>query len=214
MSGQDRIDLKETLSALMDGEATDWETRRVLDEITRDAELRNAWQQYQTNSALLRKGVGKGTDISLRVMQALENQPAHRQIPQFFKPLGQVAIAASVAAIALVTVQQVQMPGVEGAGLTAAYTAADDNLDTNRYQPVVVPEGFDLPPMVSQPVSSSSNRPLELVTLHFDGGLFDKAGLDLHLHESVQLHLENSAELDGNLLPFVRDLGDAVPLEQ
>ncbi len=45
--------LREILSAVMDGEASQFEARRVLDELRRDARLRADWQRFNQVSALL-----------------------------------------------------------------------------------------------------------------------------------------------------------------
>ncbi len=46
--------LKESLSAAIDGEADQFELRRVLDEVGRDPQLRASWQRYHAIGALIR----------------------------------------------------------------------------------------------------------------------------------------------------------------
>jgi sigma-E factor negative regulatory protein RseA len=210
MTGQMRTDMKESLSALLDGETSDWETRRVLDEIERDPQLREAWHQYHRAAAGLGGLAVSGSDISARIAAAISDEVPHRAAHQWLKPISQVAVAASVAAVSLFTVQQFS----QQTSSPATGQFADLALDSVRYEQVVVPEGFELPPLFSQPVSSGSVRPLETITLQLDSQLFDKDSLDKHLHDSVQRHLRQSAELDGSLLPYVRDLGDGLPSEQ
>lgn len=58
--------LKESLSAVMDGEADEFEIRRVLDEAATDAALRGVWERYHLVSNVLRgegevRGVGTGS---------------------------------------------------------------------------------------------------------------------------------------------------------
>ncbi len=47
--------LKEALSAVIDGEADEFELRRVLDEIGKDAELAASWERYHLIGAVLRR---------------------------------------------------------------------------------------------------------------------------------------------------------------
>ena len=55
--------LKESLSAVMDGEADEFEIRRVLDEATSDAELRGVWERYHLIGSVLR-GEGRTPSAS------------------------------------------------------------------------------------------------------------------------------------------------------
>jgi len=52
---------KEMLSAVMDGEASEFETRRFLDEAQRSPELRGVWARYHLIGATLRRE-GRGGD--------------------------------------------------------------------------------------------------------------------------------------------------------
>ena len=65
------------LSALADGEASSFEQRRILQEMSRDKELRLAWQSMLlVRSALRDEARGQlGTDISEQVRQALSAEP-------------------------------------------------------------------------------------------------------------------------------------------
>ncbi|MGD8415680.1 MAG: sigma-E factor negative regulatory protein [Pseudomonadales bacterium] len=47
--------LKESLSAVMDGEADEFELRRVLDEMGKDAELAGSWERYHLIGAVMRR---------------------------------------------------------------------------------------------------------------------------------------------------------------
>ncbi len=69
--------LRESLSALMDGEANAFEVRRVLDEVRRDAELRKVWNRWQRVSAALQGDVAPaGTDLADRVWAGLGDPSA------------------------------------------------------------------------------------------------------------------------------------------
>lgn len=64
--------LKESLSAVMDGEADELELRRVLSAVGDDEELRQRWQRYQLASAALRRQVVQpDLDLASRVSAAI-----------------------------------------------------------------------------------------------------------------------------------------------
>ena len=68
--------LRESLSALMDGEASAFEVRRVLDEVRRDGELRHVWNRWQRVSAALQGGaVRSDSDLADRVWANLQDDP-------------------------------------------------------------------------------------------------------------------------------------------
>lgn len=69
--------LRESLSAVMDGEANAFEVRRVLDEVRRDAELRKVWNRWQLVSAALHNDVvPAGPDRADRVWAGLSDASA------------------------------------------------------------------------------------------------------------------------------------------
>ena len=47
--------LKESLSAVIDGEADEFELRRVLDEVGKDAGLQQSWDRYHLIGAAMRR---------------------------------------------------------------------------------------------------------------------------------------------------------------
>lgn len=63
--------LKQSLSAVIDGEADAFELRRVLDELERDAELRATWSRYHLIGSVIR---GERTAATSAVAQALERR--------------------------------------------------------------------------------------------------------------------------------------------
>ena len=85
---------QETLSALLDNEATPLEARRLLRDMSDDDAARLArWQLAR--DVLQRHAVAPvPADFSRRVMQALENEAPSRS---WWLPLARVAVAASVA---------------------------------------------------------------------------------------------------------------------
>ncbi|ODS23016.1 hypothetical protein AB835_11025 [Candidatus Endobugula sertula] len=116
-----RQELKESLSALVDGEVTELELRRLLK--TDDAEyevLRKYWAGYQAVSANLKQKTPRinYSDLSLNISAAIADEPVHsssdeagvstikRSLKQgLWVGLGRFAIVASVATAVVVGVQ-------------------------------------------------------------------------------------------------------------
>jgi sigma-E factor negative regulatory protein RseA len=116
--------VNESLSALMDGEATDLELRRVLKSV--DAELDLRWQRYHLASAAMRNERDLGfasIDLSASISRAIANEPslsnaneidsneesekltAKNKVVSLWSNMGRFAIAASVAGAVVVGVQ-------------------------------------------------------------------------------------------------------------
>ncbi len=122
----------EELSALMDGEASELEVRRVLGNIEKDQALCQKWSRYQLVSSVL-KGETHGQaqqwgaiDVSTRVFTALEAEPLHqvgatkkRFSAGLVKPFANVAVAASVSAAVILGWQTFQGAAVNVAGPVA-----------------------------------------------------------------------------------------------
>jgi sigma-E factor negative regulatory protein RseA len=102
--------LNESLSALMDGEATDLELRRLLK--SEDKSLEDRWHRYQIASAAIRGDykLGKPVDLSASISAAIEEEPALNVKAKdkggnFWSNFGRFAVAASVAGAVVVGVQ-------------------------------------------------------------------------------------------------------------
>lgn len=111
--------IRESLSALMDGEANELEIQRLLKHA--DAEsLRSTWMRYHLVRHTLREGSAAYTyiDVSAGVMAALSGEPGIDIKPvarwkNFLQPAASFAVAASVFAAVLVGSQ---FYGLLGAG--------------------------------------------------------------------------------------------------
>jgi sigma-E factor negative regulatory protein RseA len=115
----------ESVSALMDGEVADFELRRTLERMDGEPELAEAWQRYHLIRSVMRNDevAEPKLDISSQVMASLDAEPAF-QIEsesqseqrsdqdtnkfQFWKPLASMAAAASVTAMVILGVQNVE----------------------------------------------------------------------------------------------------------
>lgn len=102
--------MKPRLSELIDGELATGEVRVVFDAVKSDADLRRRWQEYQLIGDILRGEKSLGSDITARVMAALDDEPvvlaprAARHQPWQRTLLAVAATLAGVAAVAWVAI--------------------------------------------------------------------------------------------------------------
>lgn len=156
------------LSALMDGEATKLELHRVLRTIEEDPEQAAKWQRYHLVSAVLKKEVRPGVaqtlagmDLASRVSAALAEEPVlHKPEPEpvapavnsWWRPLANVAIAASVATVVVIGWQQSQTPGTPQAAPAVAHA-----VQQNVSQPAAVSGA--IPVVAGAAVSQYGSQP-------------------------------------------------------
>jgi sigma-E factor negative regulatory protein RseA len=112
--------MRESLSALLDGEANELELERVLSRIADDHELRRTWVRYNTVRATVsgHQLAHMTLDISTQVRHAIADQrnasAEHTGVSlrqRFLRPVASLAIAASVAATVVIGGQQLAQIG-------------------------------------------------------------------------------------------------------
>jgi len=112
--------LRESLSAVMDGEANELELERVLSRVGEDEELRQTWVRYSAVRSLNTGGhlSNLSLDISHSVREAIANDNSGQGaanvasgVSRFLKPLASFAVAASVAATVVIGGQQLYQIG-------------------------------------------------------------------------------------------------------
>jgi sigma-E factor negative regulatory protein RseA len=126
--------IREQVSAFLDGELPDTETELLLKRLTRDGELRESFGRYALIGEALR---GAGSQIltrgfASRVNLAIDGEPAqapaHAQSAReqrWWRPIAGVTVAAGVAAVAIVALQQRSIsPRLSAAPMTAQNVAA------------------------------------------------------------------------------------------
>jgi negative regulator of sigma E activity len=199
MSQNKPVDLHENLSALIDGEVSEWDVRKTLQQIGDNNDLRDEWASYQRIGSILRKEPGTGGDISSAVMSAIADEPAHSRFTQFKKPFSQAVLAASVAAVALFGIQQYQ---VAQTGVAGGAQVAEGNMQTDMPLLVQPPAGFEFQP-VSRPVSSSTSQP-SLRTGTTVEIPVDRDQMRAHLESLAQDHSEHAVHTSQGVLPMVR----------
>lgn len=145
---------REQLSSLMDGELEPGAQPFLLRRIAGDEELNGRWRRYHAIRACLQREFSAAPGLCERVSAALADEPAleaKRASGGWLKPLGGVAIAASVAIAALVAINT-SMLDQQG----------QDESFAGEQGFVSQPTGLDLPftqPLV--PVSFSETSPAD-----------------------------------------------------
>lgn len=146
---------QESLSALFDGEVSDFEVRRVLAEV--DADARGRWQRYQLISSavahkldenLLTINVADAVAAEIADEPVLKAASGSKPSRSWLKPVVGFAAAASIAFVSVVGIQTLddqspvngfiangnvsasQLPIIGGTGLNQASAVADINLAT------------------------------------------------------------------------------------
>jgi sigma-E factor negative regulatory protein RseA len=102
---------RESLSAVMDGEAQELEVRRTLDAVAGDPSLREQWQRHHRVRDALHGQFASDTeiDVSRGVLEALETGE-----PMSHNPLWSMAVAASVTLAVVMGGQKILLPSTAG----------------------------------------------------------------------------------------------------
>lgn len=132
--------MRESLSALLDGEANELELERVLRQIGEDGELRQTWVRYHAVQAVSsRQPVANlSIDISARVREAVAQESgrgAGSRWRGLWRPVASFAVAASVATTVVLGGQQL-------ADIGAAPDAANDSSLAAGVSPVGLVNSF------------------------------------------------------------------------
>lgn len=108
---------KESLSALMDNESDELEFQRILS-ASEDEGLRGTWRRYHITRSVMREGnintEFASIDISRQVSAALLEESSHKpafRVQKYFRPVASFAIAASVAAVVVMSGQWLNSSG-------------------------------------------------------------------------------------------------------
>ena len=123
--------VREQVSALIDGELAEHEAVGLLNQLNRNTNLRHVWERYHLVRDVLSNNLPPMTSVDLveQVRQSIEAEPIairasrRRGVPT--KPLASLALAASIAVVAVVTFR-----GYLGAGEPDAAVLA--HADTAR----------------------------------------------------------------------------------
>jgi len=208
--------IKESLSALMDGQADELEVRRVLKEVSENDELRDTWRRHQLAAAAMRRELPEQVvDYSSAIHAALENEEAlggPSAFSRVAKPLGRFAVAASVAVIALVGVQQYNKPAGTPEN-TPATIASVDNVQVDFSTPQLRTSAeFGIPQVTARTVSATNgsqqgySAPRSVIQVtEVTPDKVTREQVQAYLNELMLQHTENAASnTNQGMLPFAR----------
>ena len=126
--------IREQVSAFLDGELPGSETELLLKRLTRDAELRESFGRYALIGESMRGGshARASRAFTSRVNRAIDGGPATADLPavrarspRWWRPFAGAAVAAGVATVAVVALQQrTVMPTVRSVAPVVAQNAA------------------------------------------------------------------------------------------
>ncbi len=158
----------EMLSALLDGEASEFEAHKVCKMIQSDTHLLETWRNYQRVSSVLNEGTKPFAhfDISSRVQEALNDEPSYSDSSghadqlkvkakgHLFQNLG---IAASVALAVLLGVKLI--PGSSDSSQVPTVAANDQTLnqDATLVSEVAAPAAITQMPVASNLATLASH---------------------------------------------------------
>ena len=203
--------LEQSLSALMDGEATEMETHRILKAVAEDQQLREKWKRYHMASAAIKGDVASpSVDCSAAISAAIDQEPAHRpaRLAVVASSAGRFAIAASVALVAVFGVQQLNTP-VDNGGQFTEFAAVEAPAETAG-PAIQFPSGFQ-PTINARTVSvggnnKSSQRTVPVIEVQQQvQKQYSEAELRAYLNSIMSRHSDHAA-LNSNqgMLPFAR----------
>ncbi|WP_105103907.1 sigma-E factor negative regulatory protein [Microbulbifer pacificus] len=216
---QQRLD--ESLSALMDGEASELEVQRLLKESDASGgDLGQRWSRYQLAASVMRGekvapvNLGLAASISAAIADELpltasaEPQAANDASAihsRWWRPLSRGAVAATVAFAAVLGVQQMQAPQMGGDELVAEI----ERPAQQPVQSVPQPSGFLVPTLNTRSVSTNP----QLVPEQRIGGMgvspqvqvVPSPELMRHLNRVMMEHSEQAARVGSQgMVPFAR----------
>ena len=136
--------LNEQISALVDDELDATEQALLLRQLSRDEALRRQFARYQLVSDALKDSLPDRVDpeFHVRVQTALQDEaPLHataatRQLMRLYKPVAGLAIAASIAVVAVLSLQSVRQTSPDTTPVVASAPAPADYIRAEGQPPV------------------------------------------------------------------------------
>ncbi len=126
-------DMKEKLSALVDNELDDLDERRVMAALEKDTDLRRTWERYHLLRSALHQELDAFVppDMAERVAAQISMEPVNTgsfRRQKMARYAGTLAIAASVATIAIASVQWFNRPASAPVTSLASVQPAPENI--------------------------------------------------------------------------------------
>ncbi|SHE82818.1 sigma-E factor negative regulatory protein RseA [Microbulbifer donghaiensis] len=220
---QDR--LNESLSALMDGEASELELQRLLKAGAASEEVSARWSRYQLAASAMRREQVAPVDSGLaaRISAAIEREEPLNQSggggaeaadgaanSRWWRPLSRGAVAATVAFAAIFGVQQLQLSSVDrGVQASGEMVAEVERPVQQVVQSSPQPTGFYVPAPSTRSVSTASTR----LVPNSQPGMSGQAVIQQmptpelmrHLNRVMIQHSEQAAHVGSQgMVPFAR----------
>ncbi|MEZ0123433.1 MAG: sigma-E factor negative regulatory protein [Candidatus Reddybacter sp.] len=159
--------MRETLSALMDDSASELELHRVMRETNSEESLNATWSRYHLAASAMRKElpvdfVDSSAELRAAISMALVNEPLPQRRGQWGQAVGRVAIAASVAALAIFGAQQYQFFEPSASLPLVAQSDTQNRVQikagqTDHQGPQFqLPSGFEVPQATARTASTGS----------------------------------------------------------
>ena len=174
--------LLESVSALVDGEASEIELHRILkqldaDHANQDQSVGSKWSRYQSVSQAMAGSPLGGVDISESVSSAIAEEPTYAStllptVKSKLYTMGRFAVAASVAFVAIIGVQQLnQVSPLQPQTIDASFVASQPQ-DQLKGPASQYPAGFQ-PNVQARTVNASngvklSSQPLIIKLISAD----------------------------------------------
>ncbi|NIB43315.1 sigma-E factor negative regulatory protein [Pseudomaricurvus alkylphenolicus] len=213
--------VKESLSALMDSQATEMDVHRVLKASETDSEVRSTWSRYHIASAAMRQETPAQPqiDLSMAIRSAIDSEENHAPAkPGWMQSAAKMAVAASVAAVMVVTTQFVSLDSSDSEAQLAAIPEQSAQQPSTAPAPVVsLPSQFQAPIVPARTVSSHSRMPVSeakpqnryypVVTKAKSASSSQPPSPEVqaYLREVMEIHAGNSALNSGRgLMPYAR----------
>lgn len=226
--------LAESLSALMDNQASELEIQRLLKALETDPEIKSTWSRFQIASAGLKGDlpVMASADFASRISAAIDEEPAYSATAKttpatnpnitesgnvvalplrWWQQAGRVAVAASVAGVLIVGVQQYQSVDPQLAQM-AANTPAATPAPSVETKGVNLPSGINAPALSARTVAVQSgyesrpqeNRRVMYVPRQEAAPVYNE-DISTYVNQLIQEHTDNASHNSGQgMLPYTR----------
>jgi sigma-E factor negative regulatory protein RseA len=219
--------LAESLSSLMDNEASELELQRVLKASESDSEVKATWSRYQVARAALHRDLPllEMGDFAARVSAALEQEENHtiasapvipeKKAVQWWQNVARFAVAASVAGGVVLFAQNFGGVNPEAPAAVAA-TPQVDTPTTAAVPAPSLPAGYHAQPLSARAVGlqtgyesrQQDNRQVIFVPLPSSSQTAAQVSDDEvrdYLNKLIEEHADNAALNSGQgMLPFAR----------
>lgn len=218
--------VRESLSAMVDNEAAEFELFRTAKMLSEDDELRRTWHRYHLASSVMgQESSITATDLSAQIASAIEMEAEFlvppvedERVSEYSqessssnRTFSKIAIAASVAMVAVFGVQYLQLgpENIVNATSNQLVSKATNEVDAGLEKPdgigpqFQLPSGYSLPHVNARTVSTASvhsiEQPPAAQRSGQAAGLLDTASLDTGNMAQKQVDSETHRQVENYL---------------